>query len=78
MNASTEKRSPAVCPFCGESYDAPPALSRADGESIICPDCGIREALTSIGTPREEQEKILAIIHEHVSKGRDTSNEHRP
>lgn len=67
MNASTEKRSPAICPLCGASYDAPPALSRADGKSLICPDCGIREALTTIGKTPEEQEKILAIIHDHVS-----------
>ena len=40
-----------------------PALSRADN-SPICPDCGTREALESIGVGREEQDKILGIIHE--------------
>ena len=30
----------------------------------ICPDCGTREALESLGVGREEQDKILGIIHE--------------
>ena len=29
----------------------------------ICPDCGTREALESIGVDETEQEKILATIH---------------
>ena len=38
-----------ICPRCGERYAAPPALSRTDGTTLICPDCGTREALESIG-----------------------------
>ena len=57
----------AECPLCGTTYIAPPALSRADGKTLICPDCGIREALTSIGVDPEEQEKILDIIHSHIT-----------
>ena len=59
MKTPTEARINAVCPICGETYNAPPALSRTDGKTLICPDCGIREALTSIGVAPEEQEKIL-------------------
>lgn len=44
-------------------YTERPATSRVDG-SPICPDCGTREALESIGVGREEQDKILGIIHE--------------
>lgn len=33
------------CPKCGELYNAPPALSRRDNKTEICPDCGMREAL---------------------------------
>ena len=44
-------------------YTERPASSRVDG-SPICPDCGTREALESIGVGREEQDKILGIIHE--------------
>ena len=52
-----------ICPRCGKPYAEPPALSRADNETLICSDCGTREALDSIGISVEEQEKILAIIH---------------
>ena len=57
-----------ICPICGATFTAPPALSRKDGKTNICPDCGIREALTTIGVPAEKQKEILAIIHEHSSK----------
>lgn len=75
MNASTEKRTPAVCPLCGQIYDARPALSRADGKTSICPDCGIREALTASKMPPKEQEKILAIIHKHVNNIKEERDE---
>ncbi len=51
-----------ICPKCGKFYCEVPATSRADN-SPICPDCGTREALESIGVCLEEQEKILATIH---------------
>ncbi len=53
----------AVCPLCGKAYSGHPAISRADHETAICQDCGIRQALDSIGVDREEQEKILDVIH---------------
>ena len=52
-----------TCPHCGKSYKAIPALSRADGKTLICPDCGTREAMASIGISPEEQEKILVSMH---------------
>ena len=52
-----------VCPLCGKTYIEPPALSRTDNETLICPDCGTRQALGSIGISAEQQEKILSIIH---------------
>lgn len=52
-----------TCPKCGRVYTERPASSRVDG-SPICPDCGTREALESIGVSVEEQDKILGIIHE--------------
>ena len=52
-----------ICPLCGKPYTEPPALSRTDNETLICSDCGTREALDSIGISVEEQEKILSIIH---------------
>ena len=58
-----DTRETRVCPLCGRTYGEPPALSRTDNETLICPDCGTRQALESIGVSAEEQEKILAIIH---------------
>lgn len=53
----------AVCPRCGRTYHEPPALSRMDNETLLCPDCGTREALESIGVSTEEQNSILDTIH---------------
>lgn len=53
----------AICPRCGKEYTGRPALSRADNQTLICPDCGTREALESIGINTDEQDKILRAIH---------------
>lgn len=60
MKTEMEKRS---CPKCGRTYTEYPALSRTDNKTLICPDCGIREALESMEVSKEEQEKIINIIH---------------
>lgn len=52
-----------TCPKCGGVYTEVPALSRVDNETLICPDCGIREVLESMEVSKEEQEKIISIIH---------------
>jgi transcription elongation factor Elf1 len=52
-----------ICPICGRTYSEVPALSRTDNKTLICPDCGTRQALESIGVDKDEQEKILSIIH---------------
>ena len=57
---SNEER---TCPICGRSYTGHPALSRTDNETLICPDCGTRQALASLGADEKEQEEILATIH---------------
>ena len=59
-------RRESICPRCGKTYSAPPALSRADNRTYICPDCGTREALESIGVDAEEQEKIISTIHKNM------------
>ena len=58
-----EERITRTCPICGKEYSEHPALSRVDGLTLICPDCGTREALESIGVSKEQQDKILGIIH---------------
>ena len=54
-----------VCPKCGRFYREHPAISREDNSTEICPECGIREALASIGCGPDEQEQILDIIRRH-------------
>ena len=50
------------CPKCGQDYTGHPALSRTDSETLICPDCGTREALDTLGISVEEQDRIIAIV----------------
>nr|DAZ54081.1 MAG TPA: hypothetical protein [Caudoviricetes sp.] len=52
-----------TCPRCGGVYSGAPALSRQGHQTPICPDCGTREALESLGVGAEEQESILETIH---------------
>ena len=54
------------CPKCGMLFSERGAVSRVDVVTIICPDCGTREALESIGVDETEQEKILDTIHRTV------------
>lgn len=63
MHMKKEIRILRICPYCKKEFHNAPALSRADGKTLICPDCGTREALASIGVNKEEQEKILNTIH---------------
>ena len=60
MKTEMEER---ICPKCGCVYTEVPALSRVDSETLICADCSTKEALESIGISKEEQEKIISIIH---------------
>ena len=55
-----------TCPHCGEVYSGHGSVSRADNLTVICPDCGTREALQSIGVDKKEQEKILRTIHQVI------------
>lgn len=59
----------AICPVCGKAYAGRPARSRKDDKTLICPDCGIREALATLNVDAEEQEKIIEIIHNHSPRG---------
>ena len=56
------------CPKCGKVFAGQPAVSRADNRTLLCPDCGTREALESIGVDKDEQEEILATIHSHTEQ----------
>ena len=58
----------AVRPLCGRTYHGVPALSRTDNETLICPDCGTRQALQAIGVDADEQEHIIKTIHRHTQE----------
>ena len=53
----------ATCPFCGHTYSGHSAISRTDNKTPICPDCGTRQALESLGISIAEQNEILETIH---------------
>lgn len=57
-----DKQPERECPNCGKVYRNVPALSRKDNTTLICPDCGIREALESLGMTPAERENVLGII----------------
>ena len=42
------------CPICGKCYTGYPALSRKDNKTMICPDCGIAEAIQAFMMSKEE------------------------
>lgn len=50
------------CPLCGEYYSAPPAISRANDKSKICPTCGMRQAMQVAGFSEEEQQKVFNLL----------------
>ena len=49
-----------ICVRCGRTYTCRPALSRVDGETMICPVCGVEEAVAAFDG--ETKEKILSEI----------------
>ena len=52
MNSTMSEKVTRTCPICGQQYTDPPALSRRDNKTDICPTCGMMEALAAI--PRRE------------------------
>ena len=57
-----------TCPKCGQIFTERPAVSRTDNVTLICPDCGTREALASLGVDTEEQNEIIDIIKGRLKK----------
>ena len=62
----TESIKTRICPKCGASYTGVSATSRYAEYDCICPDCGAKEALESIGVPHDEQKKIIETIHAYM------------
>lgn len=53
-----------TCPKCGTIFTGRPAVSR-EKDMNICPDCGIREALTAMNATEEDIEHIIYLIHRY-------------
>ena len=58
----------SICPLCGQKYTDRPALSRVDNKTLICPDCGTRQALATLGIGAADQDRYLAAIYEKLKK----------
>ena len=59
------------CPECGKEYSSRPAVSRVDNETLICPQCGIRQALSAVGVDPAEIEKVIAIVMKYAREEKD-------
>ena len=44
----------STCPICGRQYFGYPALSRTDNKTLICPDCGVAEAIAIFMNSKED------------------------
>ena len=66
-------KSEKICPICGKSYTGEPALSRKDNATLICPDCGIMEALASLGRVR----RVVLTVNQIFTAGRVVASSSR-
>lgn len=46
-----------TCPRCGGVYSGHGAVSRADNLTVICPDCGTREASKALVLMRKSRRR---------------------
>ena len=69
-----------ICPKCGKEYEKLLALSRTDNKTMICDECGVKEALDSIPcgmlTPQERTKIAVAATGNRwaMENFRDTHN----
>ena len=73
------KEQPHICPLCGRAYDEPPALSRADNQTDICPRCGMMEALAAMPRRETPQERTrrLRTLKRPTTKPKRPEGRHR-
>ena len=58
-----------ICSKCGREYNCPPAISRVENKTKICPVCGVAEAVLVL--PEEEQKQIIADVEKaEIDNGR--------
>lgn len=68
MKNSEQKLTFKTCPLCNKKYIGAPALSREDNATLICPECGSRQALKVMGISDDEAEKIINEMKERINK----------
>lgn len=53
------------CPSCGKEFERLLALSRKDNKTMICDECGIKEALYDAGITENnpKRKQILNAVH---------------
>lgn len=57
------KEQPHICPLCGRASDEPPALSRVDNQTDICPSCGMMEALAAMPRRETPQDRTRRAVY---------------
>ena len=62
------------CPICGLEYSSPPAVSRMDNKTPICPSCGVRQALSAAGIDADTQNGIVSLVETKQAEGRAAAN----
>ena len=50
-----------LCPRCGVKYSAVPVSAK--DKTLICPDCGAREAMDIFNLKEEQKDEIISIMH---------------
>lgn len=46
-----------ICPICKNLYSEPPTLSRKDNKTLICPECGMKEAIEEWAETEKQNKK---------------------
>ena len=69
-----------ICPECGKEYSSRPALSRKDNKTMICPKCGMMDALdtdanTILGIKEKDEESVDERLKELNPKMKETLTE---
>ena len=59
---------PSICPICGKQYFGYPALSRTDNKTLICPDCGVAEAIAVFMNSKEDVKNGQRNKDEYVAR----------
>lgn len=60
----------SICPICNKNYDEPPALSRRDNKTNICPSCGVKEAIEDFAKSSNATKLFLRALNDAYKTGK--------